>query len=107
MKKADKQKEIKAFSRKCDFYKGECIPLQKIEGMELKSHCYQCYKFGMPTPSFGRELYDDEDIATLKKVVNEYKRELAENCKFAKKDNTCGLKDCFDMCAFCDREFTR
>ena len=107
MKKIDESKEIKAFAKKC-YLRKLCVPVQKVDGMTLKSHCEQCYRFGFPAHEFGRNLYDNEEIAILKEMVEEYKRELAENCKFARKKNdTCGFKDCFDMCSFCDREFSR
>ncbi|MBD5405891.1 hypothetical protein HDR59_05080 [bacterium] len=108
MKKIDEQKEIKAYTKKCTFRNITCKPIQKVDGMTLKSHCEQCYKFTYPNPLYGRSLYNNEEIAVLKEMVEEYKRELAENCKFARKKNdTCGFKDCFDMCSFCDREFSR
>lgn len=107
MKKIDKQKEIKAFAKKC-YLRKLCVPVQKVDGMTLKSHCEQCYELGVPMQLFGRNLYDNEEIIVVKKIVEEYKRELAENCKLAReKDDRCSFKDCFDMCSFCDREFSR
>lgn len=100
-----RKKAIEEFSQKCPYRGKECAEPTWDDVYIVTSHCDQCYDENKYNTNNGRECnykIIDDLIESHK-----YKYELTKNCKYAKEDNTCNMKDLFIMCKYCDKKFSR
>lgn len=98
----------KDFIHNCPYKGKKCGDNKDYNFKHLYSYCNQCYIDGEYNIKNGRWIKDDKDTYTdIERETNNYKEELANNCKFGKDKNICYAKDFLEICQYCNKKFSR